>query len=159
MQWTWIWASSGRWWRAGKPGVQHSMGSQRGWHDWATEQLVLSSSLSTHSEHSTTSRWWWWRDSLAFPCKLSSNFHQILYLLSFLYVFYLLVTAPWLYTAPWLSAALGSLDLFQYLISLRLWKLLLWSHHHPSQHPPDALHSFSDVFFCPGSFPGTQSFW
>ena len=26
-QWTWIWASAGRWWRTGKPGVLQSMGS------------------------------------------------------------------------------------------------------------------------------------
>ena len=37
-QWTWVWASSGRWWRTGKPGVLPSMGSQRLGHDWATEQ-------------------------------------------------------------------------------------------------------------------------
>ena len=42
-QWTWVWASSGRWWRTGKPGVLQSMGSQRVRHDWATEpqQWVL----------------------------------------------------------------------------------------------------------------------
>ena len=37
-QWTWVWASSGRWWRIGKPGVLQSTGSQRGGHDWVTEQ-------------------------------------------------------------------------------------------------------------------------
>ena len=37
-QWTWVWASSGRWWRTGKPGMLQSMGSQRLRHDWATEQ-------------------------------------------------------------------------------------------------------------------------
>ena len=37
-QWTWVWASSGRWWRTGKPGVLQSMGSQRARHDWATEK-------------------------------------------------------------------------------------------------------------------------
>ena len=37
-QWTWVWASSGRWWRTGKPGVLQSTGSQRVGHDWATEQ-------------------------------------------------------------------------------------------------------------------------
>ena len=37
-QWTWVWASSGRWWRTGKPGVLQPMGSQRVRHDWATEQ-------------------------------------------------------------------------------------------------------------------------
>ena len=38
IQWTWVWASSGRWWRTGKPGVLQSIGSQRVGHDWATEQ-------------------------------------------------------------------------------------------------------------------------
>ena len=35
--WTLIWASSGSWWRTGKPGVLQSMGSQKvehGWVDW-----------------------------------------------------------------------------------------------------------------------------
>ena len=36
-QWTWIWASSGRWWRTGKPGVLKSMGLQRVGHDWGTQ--------------------------------------------------------------------------------------------------------------------------
>ena len=41
-QWTWVWANSGRWWRAGKPGVLQSMWSQRVRHNWATEpQLVV----------------------------------------------------------------------------------------------------------------------
>jgi len=37
-QWTWVWASSGKWWWTGKPGVLQSMGSQGVGHDWATEQ-------------------------------------------------------------------------------------------------------------------------
>ena len=37
IQWTWVWTSSRRWWRAGKPGMQ-CMESQRVGHDWATEQ-------------------------------------------------------------------------------------------------------------------------
>ena len=37
-QWTWVWASSGRWWWTGKPGLLQSMGSQRIGHDWVTEQ-------------------------------------------------------------------------------------------------------------------------
>ena len=37
-QWTWVWASSGRWWRTGKPGLLQSIGSQRVRHSWATEQ-------------------------------------------------------------------------------------------------------------------------
>ena len=39
IQWTWVWANSGKWWRTGKPGVLQSMGSQRARHDWITEQL------------------------------------------------------------------------------------------------------------------------
>ena len=35
---TWVWASSGRCWRTGKPGVPQSVGLQRVGHDWATEQ-------------------------------------------------------------------------------------------------------------------------
>ena len=37
-QWTWVWASSRNWWWTGKPGVLHSMGSQRVRHGWVTEQ-------------------------------------------------------------------------------------------------------------------------
>ena len=37
-QWTWVWASSGRWWRTGKPGMLQSMLSQRVGYDWATDQ-------------------------------------------------------------------------------------------------------------------------
>ena len=37
-QWTWVWSSSGRWWRTGKPGMLQSMGLQRVRHEWATEQ-------------------------------------------------------------------------------------------------------------------------
>ena len=32
-QWTWVWATSGRWWRTGRPGMLQSMGSQREGHD------------------------------------------------------------------------------------------------------------------------------
>ena len=35
--WTWVWASSGRWWRTGKCRVLPSMRSQRVGHDWANE--------------------------------------------------------------------------------------------------------------------------
>ena len=37
-QWTWVWASSRRWWRTGKPGVLQSIESQRVGHNWSTEQ-------------------------------------------------------------------------------------------------------------------------
>ena len=36
-RWTWVWASSGRWWRTRKSGVLQSMGLQRVGHNWATE--------------------------------------------------------------------------------------------------------------------------
>ena len=36
-QWTWVWVNSGSWWWTGRPGVLQSMGSQRVWHNWATE--------------------------------------------------------------------------------------------------------------------------
>ena len=35
--WTWVWARSGCWWWAGKPGVLQSMGLQRIRHNWETE--------------------------------------------------------------------------------------------------------------------------
>ena len=40
-RWTWVWASSGRCWRTGNPGVLQSMGSQRVGYDWVTEQQLL----------------------------------------------------------------------------------------------------------------------
>ena len=51
-QWTWVWVSSGRWWRTGKPGILQSMGSQRVRHcDWTelfwTESLYLPTYLSS----------------------------------------------------------------------------------------------------------------
>ena len=39
-QWTWVWASSGRWQRTGKPGMLQSMGLQRVGHNLATEQQL-----------------------------------------------------------------------------------------------------------------------
>ena len=36
-RWTWVWASSGTWWRTGKPGMLQFMGSQRVRHNWVTE--------------------------------------------------------------------------------------------------------------------------
>ena len=43
---TWVWASSKRMWRTGKPGVLQSLGSQRVGHDWATEQQFSLPGLS-----------------------------------------------------------------------------------------------------------------
>ena len=36
-QWTWVRVNSGSWWWTGRPGVLWFMGSQRVWHDLATE--------------------------------------------------------------------------------------------------------------------------
>ena len=36
-RWTWVWATSRSWWCTGRPGVLHSVGSQRVRHNWATE--------------------------------------------------------------------------------------------------------------------------
>ena len=49
-QWTWVWASSGSWWRTGRPGMLQSMVSQRVWHNWATE--LNSTFLFTGDERS-----------------------------------------------------------------------------------------------------------
>ena len=49
MQWTWVWANSGRWWRIGKPGVLQSMGSQKVRHDLVTEQQILTIELINYS--------------------------------------------------------------------------------------------------------------
>ena len=49
-QWAWIWESSGRWWRIGKPGVLQSMGLQRVGHNWVTaQQQQLESLISIHT--------------------------------------------------------------------------------------------------------------
>ena len=40
-RWTWVWASSGRWWRTGKPGELQSTGSHRVRCDLTTEQQDL----------------------------------------------------------------------------------------------------------------------
>ena len=51
-QWAWVWASSGRWWRAGKPGVLQFMQSERVRHNLATgqhEPLELGGLRSTGS--------------------------------------------------------------------------------------------------------------
>ena len=40
-QWTRVWAVSGSWWWTGKPGMLHSMGSQRVRHEWATVLKII----------------------------------------------------------------------------------------------------------------------
>ena len=49
--WTWVWASSKRWWKTGKPGVLQPMGSQRVRHNWVTKQqkTLFSTSERVHT--------------------------------------------------------------------------------------------------------------
>ena len=49
-QWTRVWASSGSWWRTGKPCVLQSMGSQRFGYDWETE-LNWIGYVDSHKTH------------------------------------------------------------------------------------------------------------
>ena len=42
-RWTWVWASSSRWWRTGKPGVLQTMGLQRvGQTEWLNSNNTTS---------------------------------------------------------------------------------------------------------------------
>ena len=63
-QWTWVWASSRRWWRTGKTSVRQSMGSQRVRHDWATElnRTEPNWTLVTNRQK----HWWWIKDCYEF---------------------------------------------------------------------------------------------
>ena len=78
-QWTWVWASSGRWWRTEKPGVLQSMRSQRAGNNWAAEQqqhIKYWSNWSFHTllagnKNSTTTR----KHSLAVFAKLNILLH------------------------------------------------------------------------------------
>ena len=68
-QWTWVWASSRRWWRTGKPGMLQSVGLQRVRHDWETEQqhypiLCICHILFTH---------WWTLKLLPLRCSDSAT--------------------------------------------------------------------------------------
>ena len=49
-QWTWVWASSRKWWWTGKPGVLQSMGSQRVGHDWVTKLNLIILRIKLESE-------------------------------------------------------------------------------------------------------------
>ena len=55
-RWTEVWTNSRSWWWTGKPGVLHSMGSQRVGHDWATELNWTEGSLVCYSA-------WGWKES------------------------------------------------------------------------------------------------
>ena len=60
-QWTWLWVKSGSCWWTGRPGVLHSMGSQRVRQDWTTElnrtelSLHIHTQTHTHTHHTSLS--------------------------------------------------------------------------------------------------------
>ena len=60
LQWTWVWANSGRWWRTEKSGILQSMGSQRDTTEWLNnEQPILARALMRLSKSFN------WLDSLS----------------------------------------------------------------------------------------------
>ena len=78
-QWTWVWASYGRWWRTGKSLVLQAMGSQRVRHDWATEQQLVFQ--------------WCFKN---FLCKVSHHLQIVTVLLLFQFAFLLFLFLLWL---------------------------------------------------------------
>ena len=73
MQWTWIWANLGRWWRIGRPRVLPSMELQRVGHDWATEQKQQKYTI--YYNHAT--KYEWVHDFCKFGDWYSKNFRII----------------------------------------------------------------------------------
>ena len=74
-QWTWVWASCGRWWRTGKPGVLQSMGLQRA--SW----------LSNWTTRVNSPYFRLWRPHLSQSCIFFSLVflpHPVLFIFSFL---------------------------------------------------------------------------
>ena len=69
---TWVWASSVRWWRTGKPGVLQSMGSQRVRHDWKTEKKKKKKRLVS-SAYSFLA---FWSFTLVWPVPKSGSWHH-----------------------------------------------------------------------------------
>ena len=55
-QQTWVWASSRRWWKTGKPGVLQSMVLQKVRHNWVTEQASKGTQKATRWRGSGTQR-------------------------------------------------------------------------------------------------------
>ena len=84
MWWTWTWANFGRWWGTERPGVPHSMGSERVRHDWVTGQQQQ---WQTHSQHHIQG----WKELLS--CKIKTGKGCQLSLLLFTIVLEVLDTA------------------------------------------------------------------
>ena len=66
-QWPWVWASSGRWWRTGKPGMLQSMGSQRVGHNWETKQQLPQ--VAPPDSLPLLKTWLWEAINLFLQCK------------------------------------------------------------------------------------------
>ena len=64
-QWTWVWASSRRWWWTGKPGMLQSMGSTRVGHDWDSELNWTDHNIffegSRWDQHVLRRKGQWWK--------------------------------------------------------------------------------------------------
>ena len=71
--WTRVWASSGSWWRTGRPGVLQSMGSQRVEHDWVTELIIELGQgrreISKYKRRSLRTSWWSSGKESALQCR------------------------------------------------------------------------------------------
>ena len=50
-QWTWVWSSSRRWWRRGKPGVLQSTESQRVRHHWVDNKYIYTHPVKKYWEY------------------------------------------------------------------------------------------------------------
>ena len=74
-QWTWVWASSGRRWRAGKPGERQAMGSGSDWTSvWPSQPLDLPpGGRLRRAEEDVPRGPWWGRAPLAAPEKEQSS--------------------------------------------------------------------------------------
>ena len=62
-QWTWVWVSSGSWWRTGRPGVLQFMGLQRVRHNWETELNWTDKNTYIHT-HTCV-------------CRINQHFHSL----------------------------------------------------------------------------------
>ena len=73
-QWTWVWASSGRWWRTGEPGVLH--GVREAWyaavHGVAKSQTRLSDWTTTTTRDYPKRIWFYLKRGDFCNCKWAS---------------------------------------------------------------------------------------
>ena len=55
--WTWVWVSSGSWWRTGRPSRLQSMRLQRVGHDWTTKLKYLAISFLENKIYTLNKFW------------------------------------------------------------------------------------------------------